>query len=130
MIVLDASVVVELLLRTADASRIEDQVFGADVALHAPHLLDVEVAHVVRRYVVAGDLTAARGAAALDLLGAMPLYRHPHTAMLHRIWALRENLTAYDAAYVALAEGLDALLVTRDARLARAKGHTARVELL
>lgn len=130
MIVLDASVVLELLLRTADASRIESRVFGARVPLHAPHLLDVEVAHVLRRYVLARDVAPPRATAALELLAAMPLRRHPHAPLLRRMWALRANLTAYDAAYVALAEGLDAILVTRDARLARSKGHTARVELL
>ena len=130
MIVLDASVVVELLLRTADASRIEARVFGMGEALHAPHLLDVETAHVLRRYSFAGDLSAARAAQALDVLGVMPLVRHAHTEMLPRIWALRANLTAYDAAYVALAEGLDATLLTRDARLGRAKGHRARVEVV
>lgn len=130
MIVLDASVVVELLLRTADASRIEARVFGMGEALHAPHLMDVETSHVLRRYALAGDLTPSRAAAALEVLAVMPLVRHAHTAMLPRIWALRENLTSYDAAYVALAEGLDATLLTRDARLARTKGHRARVELV
>lgn len=130
MIVLDASVVVELLLRTTDASRIEERVFGTGDPLHAPHLLDVEVAHVMRRYVLIGDMVASRAKAALDLLAGMPLLRHPHTDTLSRIWALRDNLTAYDAAYIALAEGLDATLLTRDARLARSKGHAARVELL
>lgn len=130
MIVVDASVVVELLLRTADAFRVERRLFGAGEALHAPHLLDVEVAHVMRRYVLAGDLAPPRAKASLDLLAAMPLARHAHTAMLSRMWALRDNLTAYDAAYVALAEGLDATLLTRDARLARSRGHEAHVELL
>ena len=130
MIVLDASVVVELLLRTPDASRIEERVFAGGEALHAPHLLDIEAAHVMRRYALAGELSPVRAAQALDLLAAMPLVRHPHTAMLPRIWTLRENLTAYDAAYIALAEGLGAMLVTRDARLAKARGHRARVELV
>ena len=130
MIVLDASVVVELLLRTADASRIEEQVFGGGDPLHAPHLLDVEVAHVIRRYAMAGELTESRAKESLNLLATMPLARHPHTDMLSRIWALRSNLTAYDAAYVALAEGLGARLLTRDARLARSQAHEARIELL
>ena len=130
MIVFYASVVVELLFRTPDASRIEERVFAGGEALHAPHLLDVEAAHVVRRYALTGDLSPVRAAHALDLLAAMALVRHPHTAMLPRIWTLRENLTAYDAAYIALAEGLGAMLVTRDARLAKARGHRARVELV
>jgi len=130
VIVLDASVVVELLLHTADAPRIEERVFGSGDTLHVPHLLDVEVTHVVRRYVLAGDLRETRATAALDLLAAMPLIRHPHTAMLPRIWALHQNHTAYDATYIALAEGLDATLLTRDARLARSRVRAARIDLL
>ena len=130
MIVLDASVVVELLLRTPDASRIEARVFGAGEALHAPQLLDIEASHVLRRFTLAGDLSPAHAAAALDVLGVMPLVRHAHTVMLPRIWEIRGNLTAYDAAYVALAEGLDATLLTWDRRLGRAAGHTARVEVV
>ena len=130
MIVLDASVVVELLLRTPNARRIEDRLFGAGDALHAPHLLDVEVTQVLRRYERVGDLTAPRAVQALGVLTAMPVFRHPHAALVPRIWALRANLTAYDAAYVALAEGLEATLVTLDVRLARAAGHRARVEVV
>ena len=130
MIIVDASVVLELLLRTPIAGRIETRLFDRPVALHAPHLLDVEVAQVLRRYAARGVLTAGRGAAALRLLDAFPLRRHPHAPLLARMWALRANLTAYDAVYVALAEALGGTLLTRDARLARAPGSRAPIEVL
>ena len=130
MIVVDASVVVELLLRTPRAHAIEARLFIEPVALHAPHLLDVEVAQVLRRFVARGRMSAARGAASLRLLGVFPLSRHPHQPLLARIWALRANLTAYDASYVALAEALGATLLTTDSRLGTAPGIHARIEVL
>jgi predicted nucleic acid-binding protein len=93
-------------------------------------LLDVEVAQVIRRYAANGEIDQERGHAALDDLADMPLRRYPHDFLLSRVWSLRHNLTAYDAVYVALAEALDAALVTRDQRLAAAAGHHARVELV
>lgn len=130
MIVLDASVVIDLLLRAPDAAAIEDRVFRADVALHAPHLMDVEVAQVMRRHATRGDISAARGALALGVLRQLPVRRHPHDILLARIWQLRANLSAYDAAYVALAEGLGATLLTRDAAIARVPGVKAAVEVV
>lgn len=130
MIVTDASVIVELLLRTPDAQRIEVRVLGGGQPLAAPALLDVEVAQVLRRYVLRGDLAEFHGQTAMALLGRFPIRRHHHGTLLPRIWELRHNVTAYDAAYVALAEGLGATLVTRDAALARASGHTATIELI
>jgi predicted nucleic acid-binding protein len=94
--------------------------------LHAPHLIDIEVAQVVRRYAAIGQIEPARGRSALGDLFDFPLHRHPHDALLPRVWELRHNLTAYDAAYVAL----DATLLTRDRRLAAASGHRARIELV
>lgn len=128
--VLDASAVVELLLGTARGQgvvrRIQDH--GAEEGrLHAPDLLDVEVAQVLRRYVAAHGLSERRATEALALLGRMPVTRHSGRVLLPRIWALRDNLTAYDAAYVALAEALAVPLLTCDARLARAPGHGAPV---
>ncbi len=101
--------------------------FALGETLHAPHLLDVEVAQVIRRYAANGDIDAGRGRAALDDLADMNLQRYPHGFLLPRVWDLRENITAYDAVYIALAEALDAVLLTRDQRLARAAGHRARV---
>ena len=98
--------------------------------MHAPHLLDVEVAQVLRRYALAGTFGADRGAEALEDLADFPIARYPHQPFLSRIWELRHNVTAYDAAYLALAEVLAAPLVTRDAKLASTTGHQARIELV
>lgn len=130
MIVVDASAIVEILLRTPDAIRVEERVLQPTQTLHAPHLLDVEVAQVLRRYAARGELTPERGTQALELLVRFPIARYPHEALLPRIWRLRGRLTAYDATYVALAEALGARLVTRDAKLARARGHDAQIELV
>ncbi|HET6223792.1 MAG TPA: type II toxin-antitoxin system VapC family toxin [Dongiaceae bacterium] len=130
MIVVDASALLEALLRTPAAEAVERRLFEPEQTLHAPHLLDVEVAQVVRRYASAGEIDAERGRAALADLADFPLRRYPHDFLLSRVWDLRTNLTAYDAVYVALAEALDAPLITRDQRLAAAAGHDARVELV
>ena len=130
MIVVDASALVEALLRTPTADAIEMRLFGARETLHAPHLLDIEVTQVIRRYAATGEIDQERGRAALVDLGDFPLRRYPHGFLLPRVWELRNNLTAYDAVYIALAEILDAPLLTRDRRLAAASGHHARVELV
>jgi predicted nucleic acid-binding protein len=130
MIVVDASAMIEALLRTPAAAAVEARLFEPGETLHAPHLLDVEVAQVIRRYVANGDIAANRGREALDDLADLRLRRYPHDWLLPRIWELRHNLTAYDAAYVALAEALDAPLLTRDRRLAAAVGPRARIELI
>lgn len=130
MIVVDASALLEILLRTPAASEVERRLFAAGRTLQAPHLLDVEVAQVIRRYAANGDIGGERGRAALADLGDLPLRRYPHDFLLPRIWELRNNLTAYDAVYVALAEVLDVPLLTRDRRLAAAAGHRARIELV
>lgn len=130
MIVVDASAVLEALLRTPVARAVERRLFDPRETLHAPHLLDVEVAQVVRRYAANGEIDNERGRAALVDLADLPVRRYPHDFLLPRVWDLRNNLTAYDAVYVALAEALDAPLLTRDRRLAAAAGHHARVELV
>jgi predicted nucleic acid-binding protein len=129
MIVVDASALLEALLRTPAAKAVERWLFDAGQTLHAPHLLDVEVAQVIRRYAANGEIDNERGRAALADLADFPLHRYPHDFLLPRIWDLRNNLTAYDAVYVALAEALEAPLLTRDRRLAAAAGHHARIEL-
>ena len=130
MIVVDASAVLEALLRTPAAEAVERRLFQPRETLHAPHLLDVEVAQVIRRYAATGEIGRERGRAAIGDLAGFPLRRYPHDFLLPRVWELRHNLTAYDAVYVALAEALDAPLLTRDQRLAAAAGHRARVELV
>jgi predicted nucleic acid-binding protein len=130
MIVVDASAMLEALLRTPAAKAVEKWLFDPRQTLHAPHLLDIEVAQVIRRYSANGEIDSERGRAALADLADFPLHRYPHDFLLPRIWDLRNNLTACDAAYVALAEALDAPLLTCDRRLAAAAGYHARVELV
>ena len=130
MIVADASAILELLLQSDSAPAIESRLFAGGDAIHVPTLLDLEVAQVLRRYVLREDMTAARARMAIDVLQGLPMERHLHEPLLGRIWELRENFTVYDACYVALAEGLRATLVTCDARLAKAPGIRAPIELL
>lgn len=130
MIVVDASALLEVLLGTPAAAAIEARLFDSEETLHAPHLIDIEVAQVLRRLALARKGESAQGLAALDYVADLPLRRYPHTLLLPRVWQLRNSLTAYDAIYVALAEALDAPLVTHDRRLARAAGHGAHIELV
>lgn len=129
MIVLDASALVELVLGTSTGRAIAARIADPEVSLHVPHLADVEVAQALRRYVRDGELDAGSAGRALADLRALDLQRHSHEPLLDRVWALRDNLSAYDAAYVALAEALDAPLLTCDGRLSRAPGIARRVEL-
>jgi predicted nucleic acid-binding protein len=103
---------------------------GRDGDLHAPHIVDLEVASQLRRAVSAGALDARRAEAGVDDLGALRITRYSHTIFLKRVWELRDNVTAYDAAYVALAEVLGVPLVTADKRLSRASGPHCEFELL
>jgi predicted nucleic acid-binding protein len=130
VIVLDASAAIEWLLQTPTGTRVEERIFSAVPNLHAPHLLDIEVAQVLRRYVTAHIITASRGQEALQDLIDLPLTRYPHDLLLWRIWNLRNALTAYDAAYVALAEALGALLITCDRKMAAASGHSALIQVV
>lgn len=129
MIVLDTSAVVEWLLGRPLAEAVERRLRDGSPTLHAPHLLAVEVAQVLRRYQLQGVLTAERGALALATLADLDVASYPHEPLLPAMWQLRHNLTAYDAAYVALAAALDAPLVTLDARLASAP-HRVEVDLV
>lgn len=119
MIVLDSSAAVEWLLGLPLAEAVSDRIVSAD-SLHAPALLDIEVAHVVRRYAAAGEIADRVGERALLALADLDVVRYTHELLLPLVWRLRHNLTAYDAAFVALAAVLDAPLVTLDARIAHA----------
>jgi predicted nucleic acid-binding protein len=130
LIVVDASALAEVVLRTPAGEVIEERLFDPRESLHAPHLIDVEVAQVIRRSVALGVISPQRGMATLATLGDLALRRYSHSELLPRVWELRNNLTAYDATYVALAEILDAPLLTRDRRLAAAPGHVARIEVI
>ena len=130
MIVLDASALLELLLGTKRGRFVAGRVADPALGLHVPHLVDVEIAQALRRYVRQGELQPEEAFSALQDLRALDLERHAHEPLLDRVWALRANLTAYDAVYLALAEALDAPLLTCDARLARAPGVGSRTELV
>ena len=130
MIVIDASAEVAVLLNIGqDVEGIRSRIARPGETLHIPHLFEIEVLHALRSLTLRGTVSSERARLALDRLRDTRFVRYPHTALTERIWELRENLTAYDAAYIALAEALDAPLVTTDARLARASGIRAAVEV-
>ena len=128
MIVLDASALVEVLLRTPAADGLTLRLRQPSETVHSPHLVNLEVAQTLRRYSAAGALSARRANEAFEDLAAFPMTLYSHQPFLKRIWELRHNVTAYDATYIALAEALNAPLVTCDRALASAPGHRARVE--
>jgi predicted nucleic acid-binding protein len=129
VIVLDASAAIEWLLQSPAGLRIDKRISSPSQSLHAPHVLDVEVAQVLRRYVRDRTLTEQRGKEALEDFSDLPLHRYSHDFLLPRVWDLRATLTAYDAVYVALAEVLDAPLLTCDRRIASAPGHRSIIEI-
>jgi predicted nucleic acid-binding protein len=130
VIVLDASALLEFLLQTPLGSRVEARLLRGEDELHSPHLIDVEVVQGLRRLVRAGEVSADRAADAIEDLVDLDLHRHAHLDLVARAWKLRQNITAYDAVYVALAEALEAPMVTCDAPLATAPGHRARIEVI
>ena len=131
MIVLDASAAIEWLMKSPAGTKVDRRLFlSAPSTLHVPHLLDVEIAQVLRRYVREKSMTASRGEEALQDLLDLPLNRYPHDILMPRVWGLRAVLTAYDAVYVALAELLDAPLLTCDRKIALASGHRTTVEVV
>lgn len=127
MIVLDASVVVELLTNGELADPIRSDLSGRDDSFVVPHLIDVEVVSAIRKLVAGQRIGADRTDQILAGLEALPADRYPHIPLIGRIWELRHNFTAYDAVYIALAEAMNAVLYTSDEKLC--KGHHARVLL-
>ncbi len=130
MIVLDASAVVELVLGLDHGPEVAGRLGDPTETLHAPHLLSAEVAQVIRRFARRGDIDATRGAAALGDAGDLDVAYYDHLPLLPRVWELRHSVSAYDALYLALAEVLDAPLLTGDAALASAPGHRSAVIVL
>ena len=130
MIVVDASALLEFLLQTTLGARVEARLLRDEDELHAPHLVDVEVAQGLRRLVRTGEVPAGRAHEAIADLTDLDLHRHAHLDLVGRAWKLRDNITAYDAMYVALAEAIDSPLVTCDGPLAKAPGHRARIEVI
>jgi predicted nucleic acid-binding protein len=129
VIVLDASAAVDWLLQTSAGQNIERRIYSRNETLHAPELLDLEATQVLRGLSRQRVVSAHRADEAVRDLLDLRVTRYPHLVLLPRIWQLRHNFSAYDAAYVVLAEKLGATLVTRDARLASVTGHVALVEL-
>ncbi len=128
MIVADTSAIVDALIGRPGQPDLLRRLQGAS-ELHAPHLLDVEFLHVLRRLLRTGALSPDRAADARHDFQDLAIVRYSHESLSDRMWQLRENVTAYDAAFLALAETLDAPLITCDAHLARASGHHAQIEL-
>ncbi len=130
MIVLDASAALELLLRAADHPSLVSKVLRSGETIAAPYLIDLEVTQVLRRFVLTGELSESRGREAIDDHLNLGIVRYPHEGLLKRAWQFRANCTAYDAAYLALAEAVDAVLITCDRRLAAVPGSQAKVEVI
>lgn len=129
MIVVDSSAVIEVLFRSQVGMDIEELILSPFENMCAPHLIDLEIAQVLRRYCASGEISPERAQHALEDFEGMPITRYPHDILLHRIWELRNNITAYDASYIALAEALPARLFTCDKRLASAPLHDVVIEL-
>ena len=130
MIVLDASAVLDLLLATPEGRAVDLRLQAAGEEVAAPHVLDLEVAQVLRGMVARRELAPERADRALDDLTRLPVVRYPEEVLLPRVWSLRQWATACDAAYLALAEALDAVLLTSDRRIAEIPGHEAVVEVV
>ncbi len=130
MIVIDASALLEMLLQTPKAAFVMARALDGSERMHAPHLLDIEVTQVLRRLCQRKEIKREHAEQALEDLMGLVIDRHGHQPLLTRVWELRDSLSAYDGAYVALAEALGAPLITCDAKLAGAHGHRATIELV
>ena len=129
MIVLDASAALELLLNSASGRLIAQEIINRNTTLHAPHLVDLEIVQALRRYVISGEIQESRAATAINHWLALDVARYPHEPFVKSIWQYRNNLTAYDAAYVALAKVLKATLFTCDRALAEISAMDTTIEV-
>jgi len=130
MIVLDASAALELLRRAAGHPGLVSKVLRSGETIAAPTIIDLEVTQVLRRFVLTGELSESRAREAIDDHLTLGIVRYPHEGLLKRAWQFRANCTAYDAAYLALAEAVDAVLITCDRRLAAVPGSQAKVDVI
>jgi predicted nucleic acid-binding protein len=130
VIVVDASALLEFLLQTSIGGRVEARLFRDEEEFHAPHLVDVEVVQGLRRLVRMGEVSSGRADEAVADLADLDLHRHAHLDLLGRAWQLKENISAYDAMYIALAEAIEAPMVTCDGPLGKSPGHRARIEVI
>ena len=130
MIVLDASAALELLLNAPLAESVASRVFADGESLHAPHLIDLEVAQVLRRFVRRGEIDAPRALQAFADLDDLGVVRYPHRMLIERVWSMRDDATAYDAAYLALSLELGATLLTCDAALASVPARGLKVDVV
>lgn len=129
MIVADASLLLAGVLDSGGTGDVARYRLEQD-EVHVPHLADLEVTEAARGWLLRGHLTVEQATTGVDALASLPLVRHGHAVLLQRVWSLRDNLTSYDACYVALAERLDAVLVTADRRLGRAPGPRCRIDVV
>ncbi|MEA2491835.1 MAG: hypothetical protein QOH21_3627 [Acidobacteriota bacterium] len=129
-IIIDASVIVDALIGGDFGQGAAERLSRTGQTLHAPVTIDAEVLHALRRRWVARKMSDADARDAVKIFQILPVLRHPVQPLVDRIWSLRHNITAYDAAYVALAEALGAPLLTRDQRLAQSSGHSARIHYI
>lgn len=130
MIVVDASVLATALLDSGGSGALARIALANEPMSHGPALLDLEVASAIRKRLRLGAIDRRAAESAVEDLRVYPVQRHDHRPLLHRIWDLRDNLTAYDAAYVALAEALDATLLTADRRVSGAPGLRCAIRVL
>ena len=128
--VLDASGAVEFLLHTSSGERLAARLADEAEVIHVPHLIDLEIAQVLRRYALQGTLDERSAATALSRWRRLDVERYSHEPLLERVWALRANVSAYDAVYLALAEALSTILVTGDRKLLGAPGVNAAIEII
>ena len=129
MVVVDSSAIIDVLLRKPSARELKQRFLAEREKLQAPHLIDLEVLQVIRRFARLGDIDVQRARFAIDDHQQLPIERHRHDTLLGLIWQLRNNFTAYDAIYVALGIALDATLITADKPLARAAAAYLPVEV-